>query len=69
MENAPVASVSKGVIYILIYDYHKSKECLKSVKILQTHSHNLYLKITGLARRLSGGETVLKQDTLLLYNP
>ena len=33
-----------------------------------TYSHNLYLKITGLARRFFP-ETVLKQDTLLLYNP
>ena len=34
----------------------------------QTYSHNLHFKITGLSRRLFP-ETVLKQDTLLLYNP
>ena len=33
-ESAPLASVSKGVIYILINYYNKSKECLKIVKIL-----------------------------------
>ena len=36
--------------------------------ILQTHSHNLHFKETGLARRFFP-ETVLKEDTLLLYNP
>ena len=34
----------------------------------QTYSHNLYFRITGLARRFNP-ETVLRQDTLLLYNP
>ena len=34
----------------------------------QTYSHNLHFKITGLARRFNP-ETVLRQDTLLLYNP
>ena len=34
MENAPLASVSKGVIYFLISYYNKSKECLEVVKIL-----------------------------------
>ena len=34
----------------------------------QTYSHNLHFKITGLARRFYL-ETVLRQDTLLLYNP
>ena len=33
-ETAPLASVSKGVIYFLISYYNKSKECLKVVKIL-----------------------------------
>ena len=33
MENAPLARVSKGVIYFLISYYNKSKECLKLVKI------------------------------------
>ena len=33
-----------------------------------THSHNLHFQITGLARRFFP-ETVLKQDTSLLYNP
>ena len=32
----------------------------------QTYSHNLHFKITGLARRFNP-ETVLRQDTLLLY--
>ena len=30
----PLASVSNGVIYLLISYYNESKECLKSVKIL-----------------------------------
>ena len=34
MESAPLASVSKGVIYFLVSYYNKSKECLKFVKIL-----------------------------------
>ena len=34
MESAPHAGVSKGVIYLLINYYNKSKECLKVVKIL-----------------------------------
>ena len=34
----------------------------------QTYSHNLHFKITGLARRFNP-ETVLRQNTLLLYNP
>ena len=33
-ESAPLASLSKGIIYILISNYNKSKECLKVVKIL-----------------------------------
>ena len=33
MESAPLASVSKGVIYFLISYYNKSKECLEVVKI------------------------------------
>ena len=39
-------SVIKGIIYFLINYYNKSKECLKFVKLLQTHSHNLHFKIT-----------------------
>ena len=35
----------------------------------QTHSHNTHFKITGLVRGFQEGETVLKQDTLLLCNP
>ena len=61
----PIASVSNGVMYFLISYYNESKECPEVVK---THSHNLHFKITGLARRFFP-ETVLKQDTLLLYNP
>ena len=38
-------------------------------KILLDRSHNIHSKISGLVRRFSEGETVLKQDTLLLYNP
>ena len=34
----------------------------------QTYSHNLHFKITELARMFNP-ETVLRQDTLLLYNP
>ena len=34
LENAPLTSVSKGVIYFLINYYSKSKECIKVVKIL-----------------------------------
>ena len=34
----------------------------------QVYSHNLHFKITELARRFNP-ETVLRQDTLLLYNP
>ena len=34
----------------------------------QTYSHNLHFKITELARRFNP-ETVLRQNTLLLYNP
>ena len=34
MENAPLTSVSKGVIYFLIRYYDESKECLEVVKIL-----------------------------------
>ena len=34
----------------------------------QTYSHNLHFKITELARRFDP-ETLLRQDTLLLYNP
>ena len=34
----------------------------------QTSSHNLHIKITGLATRFNP-ETVLRQDTLLVYNP
>ena len=34
----------------------------------QTWSHNLHIKITGLATRFNP-ETVLRQDTILLYNP
>ena len=34
----------------------------------QTYSHNLHFKITELARRFNP-KTVLRQDTLLLYNP
>ena len=34
----------------------------------QTYSHNLHFKITQLARRFNP-ETVLRQNTLLLYNP
>ena len=34
MESAPLATLSKGVIYFLISYYSKSKECLKVVKIL-----------------------------------
>ena len=33
-ESAPLTSVSKGAIYILISYYNKSKECLKFVEIL-----------------------------------
>ena len=47
-ENAPLASVSKGVIYFLINYFNKSKECLKFVKIFWTHSHNLHFRIKGL---------------------
>ena len=36
MESAPVASLSKGVIYFFkIGYYNKSRECLKVLKILQ----------------------------------
>ena len=41
----------------------------KDLDLYWIHSHNLHFKITGLARRFSGGETVLKQDMLLLYHP
>ena len=34
----------------------------------QIYSHNLHFKIIELARRFNP-ETVLRQDTLLLYNP
>ena len=34
----------------------------------QTYSHNLHFKVTELTRRFNP-ETVLRQDTLLLYNP
>ena len=34
----------------------------------QTHSHNISFKITGL-EGFQEGKTVLKQDTLFLYNP
>ena len=34
MENALLASISKGVIYFLITYYNKSKEGLKIVKIV-----------------------------------
>ena len=64
----PLASVSNGVIYFLITYYSESKECLEVVKTLLDSLHNLHFKITGLARRFFP-ETVLKQDTLLLYNP
>ena len=37
-------------------------------KDLQNYYHNLHFKITGLARRFNT-ENVLRQDTLLLYNP
>ena len=33
-KECPPASVSNGVIYLLISYYNESKECLKSVKIL-----------------------------------
>ena len=33
-ESTPLASLSKGIIYFLIGYYNKSKECLKTVKIL-----------------------------------
>ena len=36
--------------------------------LLKTYSHNLHFKITELARRFNP-EIVLRQDTLLLYNP
>ena len=52
----PLASVNNEVIY--------SKECLEVVRT----SHNLHFKITELARGFYP-ETVLRQDTLLLYNP
>ena len=35
----------------------------------QTHSNNIYFKLTGLVKDFQEGEIVLKQDTLLLYNP
>ena len=38
-------------------------------KILQTNSHNIHSNISGLVTGFQEGETVLKQDTLLLYNP
>ena len=34
MDSAPLTSVTNGVLYFLINYYHKSKECLKFVKIL-----------------------------------
>ena len=40
---------------------------MEVVKTLLDPLHNLHFKITGLARAFFP-ETVLKQDTLLLYN-
>ena len=68
VKRVPLASVSHGVIYSLISYYSESKECLEVGKTSLDLLHNLHLKITGLARRFNP-ETVLRQDTLLLYNP
>ena len=55
----------------LVGYYNKSKEFLKAVKDLTRASPIIYIsKIIGLVRRFfKEGETVLKQDTLLLHNP
>ena len=63
----PLASVSIGVMYVLISYYNESEERLDVVKILLDPLPYLHFNITELARRFFP-ETVLKQDTLFLYN-
>ena len=65
----PPVSVSIGVIYLLSSYCNESKECLEVVKILLDPLPQFTFKIIGLARDFQEEETVLKQDTLLLYNP
>ena len=44
----PLLVLVRELYTVVISYYNKSKECLKVVKILQTHSHNLHFRITGL---------------------
>ena len=54
--------------YILLTLIKGQKNFWRLQRPHQTYSHDLHCKITGLARRFNP-ETVLRQDTLLLYNP
>ena len=51
-----------------IYSPMNPKNVCRLWRPHQTYTHNLHFKITELARRFNP-ETVLRQNTLLLYNP
>ena len=50
MESAPSLVLSGSYILFQLVINKKSKECLKAVKVLETNSHNIHFKITGLVR-------------------
>jgi len=60
----PLASVINEIIYSPM----NPKNVWRLKRPHQTYSHSLHFRITELARRFNP-ETVLRQDTLLLYNP
>ena len=51
-----------------IYSLMNPKNVCRLWRPHQTYTHNLHFKITELARRFNP-ETVLRQNTFLLYNP
>ena len=68
VERVPLASLSTGIIYSQISYYSESKKCLEVVKT----SPDLLPWFTFWDNRISQKvffRAVLKQDTLLLYNP
>ena len=49
--------------------YGVTKSWATELNWIETHSHNLLFLDNWISQKFSEGEAVLKQNTLLLYNP
>ena len=65
----PLLVLVRDLCIVVISYYNKSKECLKTVKILLDPLPQLTLEDDRIIQKVLKKEKhVLKQDTLLLYN-